>query len=273
MPRGYEHRGVGVIDEFGRYQAMRGFSHNTVRRRRGTLRRFVAALEPRSVGDATLADVEAFLAAQPSPATRQALLGDIRAFYRWGTRRGLVACDPTADVDGPRVPKRTPNPLTRAELAAALELAEPRTRLMLMLGAYAGLRVAEIGRLHERDIDRERGTLTVRAGKGGKDRSVPLYPALASELQTWGTGGYLVGLTPTSVSRCIHAVFLEAGIDKRPHDLRALFGTEAAERSNGNLVLVAQLMGHVTTTTTQRYVGWTPDAKAVIRGMFGGDAA
>jgi hypothetical protein len=36
---------------------------------------------------------------------------------------------------------------------------------------------------------------------------------------------------------------------------------------------VAQLMGHVTTTTTQRYVGWTPDAKAVIRGMFGGDAA
>jgi site-specific recombinase XerD len=47
-----------------------------------------------------------------------------------------------------------------------------------------------------------------------------------------------------------------------------------ARQSNGNLVVVAQLMGHESVTTTQRYVGWTPDAAAVIDGMYGtGDDA
>jgi hypothetical protein len=45
-PRNISDTGEGhpMIGEFGRYQVMRGFSYNTVRRRRGTLRRFAESL-------------------------------------------------------------------------------------------------------------------------------------------------------------------------------------------------------------------------------------
>ena len=263
-----------MITQFSNHQRMRGFSVNTIRRRRWTLRRFVDALEDRPLTEATQTDVEAFLSAQEVASTRQALMCDLRAFYRWGTRRGLIGQDPTANIDPPRVPKRRPSPLTRAQLDEALDAADPRTRLIIMLCAYAGLRVAEVGELHERDIDRARGSLTVRQGKGGKDRVLPLAPALAAEIRTYGRNGLIIGMTPTSVSRLVRELFQEIGIEHRPHDLRHLFGTEAARQSNGNLVVVAQLMGHESVTTTQRYVGWTPDAAAVIDGMYGtGDDA
>jgi len=39
--------------------------------------------------------------------------------------------------------------------------------------------------------------------------------------------------------------------------------------SNGNIVLVAQLMGHESIQTTQRYIGWTPADADTIAARFG----
>lgn len=267
-----------MIRQFSAYQTMQGFAVNTVRRRRWTLERFSATIAPRTLGEATRADVEAFIAPVPAASSRQALLSDLRVFYEFAVERELVPLDPVGKMKAPKVPKRRPRPVSADDVVAAMAYADDRTQLMVMLAALAGLRVSEIGKLRIADINYDRGEIDVRDGKGGTDRTVPLNPELGRALRRWpGRDGYVFGMTSTHVSRCIRELFVEMGIEHRPHDLRAAFATEAAVQSNGNAVTVQKLLGHASMATSQRYLGWSPDAVAVVASLFtrpdGGEAA
>jgi integron integrase len=85
-----------------------------------------------------------------------------------------------------RRPRRLPAVLSRDEarrLLAALPPGEGRPeRLVARLLYGAGLRLHEALRLRVQEVDFERHELTVRAGKGDKDRRVMLPAALAPEL-------------------------------------------------------------------------------------------
>lgn len=258
-----------MIGQFSAYQVMQGYADNTVRRRRWTLERFTTAIAPRTLGEATRSDVEAFIAPIPAASSRQALLSDLHTFYEFAVDRQLLPADPTHGMKAPKVHRRRPRPVSADEVVAAIAYADDRTRLMVMLAAYAGLRVSEIGKLRLADIDYDRGVIEVREGKGGVDRSVPLNPELAAALRRWpGVDGFVFGLTSTHVSRCIRELFREMGIEHRPHDLRAAFGTEVAVKSNGNAVAVQKLLGHANAATSARYLGWSPDTVAVVASLF-----
>ncbi len=76
-----------------------------------------------------------------------------------------------------RRPVRLPVVLTRAEVDAVLGQLRGVSWLMASLMYGAGLRVMECCRLRVKDIDLHRAEITVRDGKGAKDR-VTLLPAL-----------------------------------------------------------------------------------------------
>ncbi len=265
----------GHIEQFSAYQQFRGFSPKTIKRRTWTLTQLAAEIDPRPLLEVGRDEILTFLAARPAASTRYSLLSDIRQFFRWAIINDLAVIDPTAKIDPPRKPHREPTPLTATQIHQAIAGTRARTRLMIMLGAYAGLRVSEIAALNIDSIAHN-GRIVVRQGKGGKDRVIPLAPELAAELERWtarghiGPDGRVFGrATPDGVSNSIRAVFQRLGIDNRPHDLRAAFATSAAERCNGNLVLVAKLLGHVSVVTTQRYVGWNPDGAGIVDDLYG----
>jgi integron integrase len=84
-------------------------------------------------------------------------------------------------------PLRVPTVLSRDEVHALLEALDrlPTTEpygLMAKLMYGAGLRLMECCRLRMKDIDHERGQLTVREGKGDKDRFVMLPTATREPL-------------------------------------------------------------------------------------------
>lgn len=248
---------------FDGYQALRGFSEATRDRRRWTLTAFER--ETAGLRHATLLDVETFVGRRRKPATRRAILGDLRAFYRWALDREIVTADPSAKLEMPKVPKGRPTPLTSDDLGRVLAASIGRTQTMVMLCALAGLRVSEVAALHADDVWVPHH-LTVRNGKGGKDRTIPLHPLLARELA--GRRGTIIGTSGENVSKCIRHLFDTLDIDARPHDLRHSFGTEAARVAKGDLVLVAGLMGHESIATTLGYVGYRPDSAAVVAAMF-----
>ena len=68
---------------------------------------------------------------------------------------------------------------------AALGLRRARVATLIMW--RSGLRISETIALEWRDVDVEGGTLLVRRGKGGKGRTVPLHPDLASLFANWPT--------------------------------------------------------------------------------------
>jgi len=78
--------------------------------------------------------------------------------------------------------------LARGEVQALLQaVIEPRFRTVLALMYHSGLRVGEAVRLEVRDVH---GRVTpprlhVRYGKGGKERFVPLAPAMVEQLRQW----------------------------------------------------------------------------------------
>jgi integron integrase len=69
-----------------------------------------------------------------------------------------------------RKPKRVPVVMTRGEVKAVVSNLRADKRLMAMLMYGSGLRLMECLRLRVKDIDFATNQITVREGKGGKDR-------------------------------------------------------------------------------------------------------
>ena len=88
------------------------------------------------------------------------------------------------DVERAKRPARLPVVLTAAEVRAVLAHLEGRHRLMANLLYGAGLRLMECVRLRVKDLDFEYRQITVRDGKGQKDRLTMLPDALAGPLRT-----------------------------------------------------------------------------------------
>lgn len=257
-----------MVQGFLANQSMRGLADATIQRRTWTLTAFATTITPRPVNDATTVDVEMFIAARTAPATRRALLGDLRAFYRWAISRELLDRDPTGPIEAPKVPKRLATPLSRDELALAWSTAGHTMRCILGLGSMAGLRVSEMAALRMSDVDLEHRILIVRSGKGGVDRALPISERLAELLRHAGPDKAVPYTSGESVSRAIRRHFRRLGIVHRPHDLRHAFATECARVTGGNMVKVAQLMGHSSIATTQRYVAALPAGRDVVDALW-----
>jgi integron integrase len=80
-----------------------------------------------------------------------------------------------------RRPERLPVVLSRDEVRAVLSRLEAAPRLVSLLLYGSGMRLLEVLRLRVKDVDFDLATITVRQGKGKKDRRVGL-PDIASQL-------------------------------------------------------------------------------------------
>jgi len=106
-------------------------------------------------------------------------LGAVRCFLRWCTARGLAA-QGGLDLPLPRRPQQLPHVILSARDVEVVLQRIPKTaplglrdRAMLEVFYSTGIRRAELAALRLSDVDRERGVLLIRAGKGQRDRIVP----------------------------------------------------------------------------------------------------
>ncbi len=86
----------------------------------------------------------------------------------------------------PRDRRRLPTVLSREEVARLIDGAGTLFRRTLLMTLYAtGMRRSELACLKVSDIDSQRMILRVVEGKGGKDRDLPLSPALLETLREY----------------------------------------------------------------------------------------
>jgi len=260
-----------MLTLYGNHQRVRGFSARTIDRRAWSLALWAqhCHLVDVELGAARPLQVEQFLARWPSPQSRYSVRSDLHQFYAYAVANELLGADPTDGVPAPKLPRRAASPIDPAVVARLIDAARGLDRLVLMLAACAGLRISEIAALDGADVDLEHRVLTVRAGKGGSDSTVPIIDELASELERWPSSGRLVPMCGASVGDRIRRLLRRHGVAGRPHDLRHTFATVMAERLNGNLYAVAALMRHAEVATTQRYVPRPVVDPATISGMYG----
>jgi integron integrase len=137
--------------------------------------------------------VEAFLSAlatrrQVSASTQNQALAALLFLYRHVLGVPLPLLE---GVTRAKRPKRLPTVLTPAEVGQVLMALEKRYRLVGLVLYGSGLRLMEALQLRVKDIDLERRELTVRGGKGDKDRVTVLaeaaVPLLMAHLRSVAT--------------------------------------------------------------------------------------
>jgi integrase/recombinase XerD len=171
----------------------------------------------------------------------------------------------------PRDQRRLPTVLSLEEVSRLIDAAGTLYRRTLLMTLYGtGMRRSELARLKVSDIDSQRMIIRVVAGKGGKDRDLPLSPALLEALREyWRWRKPKLYLFPTRSCRrrpdqpisdktvwiaCSEAA-RGAGIRKRvtPHTLRHSWATHLLEAGT-DLRTIQVLLGHGDLETTAQYL-------------------
>lgn len=219
-------------------------------------------------------------------------LSALRSFCTWLMRQDLKDTDPTLGVRTPKREKHLPRWLTVDEAFRLLDgmpasdWQDLRNRALFETLYSTGLRVSELAGLDVQDIDAERELVRVRAGKGEKDRLVPIgLPALRaiaayrealSGLAAFrlpeGRGGHalfrntrMARLGVRSIRTILDTEARRAGLPMRvsPHDLRHSFATHLLD-GGADLRSVQELLGHESLSTTQRYTHMTLDRMMAV---------
>ena len=115
-----------------------------------------------------------------SASTQNQALSAILFLYRHVLKRKI---GDLGEVIRARKPKRLPVVMTREEVKAVLTNLKGDKWLMASLMYCAGLRLMECLRLRVQDLDFSRNEITVRDGKGAKDRLTMLPESLKKLLQ------------------------------------------------------------------------------------------
>lgn len=110
------------------------------------------------------------------PETRHAYYSSLRGFFKHLYRS---TANPAQVLPSVRRYAGQPRPTSEVALIGALDIADERTQLILLLGAQCGLRPFEIAKVHKNDVVQDLLGLSLRVlGKGGKERLVPLEDRL-----------------------------------------------------------------------------------------------
>jgi Phage integrase family len=145
--------------------------------------RFAAAYPERSLASFTLRDVEQWLnALQMGAQSVNHYKATLHSLFAYGVKIGACVANPVAGIDSRKVVRAAPSILTPAQLSALLSACGEDSEMLayVAVGAFAGLRRAEIERLRWEDVNLTRGFVTVGAenAKTGKRRLVPVCAAL-----------------------------------------------------------------------------------------------
>ena len=266
----------------------RGRAELTVRAYRRDLVAYEATLvaHRKTVLNATMGDVEDHLAALRasghSPASIARAQSVLRGLHQFLVDEHRSADDPTAELDGTKLPSRLPKALSEEEIERLLatvasgDAKARRDRALFELLYGTGARISEAVGLDLADLADGEGLIRL-FGKGSKERIVPVGKMCASALDDWLSPFGRGAMEPVRWRRRDDsvAVFLnqrggrltrqgafavvagrarEAGIKRpvSPHALRHSCATHMLAHG-ADIRVVQELLGHVSIGTTQLY--------------------
>jgi integron integrase len=213
-----------LLDEVRNVLRLHHYSIHTERSYVDWIVRFVRFHGMRSRADLVPAEpkIEAFLTdlavrGNVAPATQNQAMNALVFLYKRVLSESLPG-----SINAVRADKRVTVPvvMTREEVAAVLSLMDGTAQVVAKLLYGSGLRIMEAVRLRVKDIDYQMKQLTVRAGKGDKDRFTTFPATLTPLLQNHLAG--VKTLHQQDVARGHGAVYL-------PHALARKYPTAATE--------------------------------------------
>jgi integrase/recombinase XerD len=263
----------------------------TIRNNRNDLKRLVSFLTSEGITELTQLNRDALQLYQEdltyrltdegkqlSARTREKYLCAVRSFTGYLHEKDYLAADLGMAIKLPKQPKRLPKAiLDRGEIKKILAAPNMRTndgyrnRILLEILYDTGVRAAEMAAVKTFDLDLANGYLTVRHGKGARDRVVPLSTRVSELIKPYllivrpamvkgkDTGFLLLnrvgtGMSPTAVWQVVKKCVRLAGIKKNvsPHSFRHTFATHML-KNGAPIRHIQEMLGHQSLESTQIY--------------------
>lgn len=267
------------------------------------LGQFLAYLEQRGAARITVENAMAWVSLPPQASSHwlRIRLCAVRGFASW-----LHAIDPATEVPPaaalpPRQRRLVPYLYSNTDITALIDATgqlHPWFRMvtyqtLIALLAVTGMRIGEALGLDVGDFDARHGVLTVRGGKFGKNRVIPLHTSTTAALRGYlrqrnqqrsNTEALFISIRGTRLhynnfSLTYVTLLASAGITPRsatcrprPHDLRHSFAVATMldwYRDGGDvqarLPLLSTYLGHVDPKHTYWYLQAAPELLALAR--------
>jgi len=189
---------------------------------RKRLRRFCEDFGNQPIASVTVEQVDYWLGNLPlSPKSRTNFRANIHVLFSYATKRRMLDFNPVEHTTKPTLIDKPPEIFTVDELRALLQAAnrvEPDTIPMLTIGAFAGLRDAEIKRLDWSEVDLARGHIEIKAAKAksARRRIIPIQPNLAAWLRPYS--GKMGRVVPGGYRGKLERVRKAAGLTDWPNN-------------------------------------------------------
>lgn len=253
--------------------ALRGYSKHTIKAYRITAERALKFCE-KHFKKVTTQDLKQFLLflqreKECSLRTIHRHINALRTFFR------LYEMDVADKIQLPKVEKALPTFLNFKEMEALLDSIFSKRDLAIVRLLYAsGLRVSELMKLDQDSI--EENMIQVKSGKGKKDRvvfiddgTIQLIREYLDEREDENPALFVnrrgTRLTDRYIEILVKRHAKRAGIKKKvtPHTLRHTFATHLLQ-NKANIMVIKDLLGHASLSTTQIYTHVTDEYKKEI---------
>jgi integrase/recombinase XerD len=270
------------VKAFQKWLESKRYSQNTIHTYLETLRIFLRFYQPKKLDTFSEADLIDFnhayiLKSGYSTSYQNQFINSLKLFFNKIEKRAITS----ESLSRPRRASRLPNVLSKEEVKSILDSLENiKHRSMLSLIYACGLRRGELLALKPTDILSDRNLLSIKKGKGNKDRVIPLGAKLLDMLRDYykfyRPESYLFEgqhkgspYSGRSLEMVLKKALKKAG-NKKPvtlHWLRHSYATHLLERGV-NLRYIQELLGHKSSKTTDIYTHVSTESLGNIQSPF-----
>lgn len=210
--------------------------------------------------------------------TQHTRLQTLKSFFQWLARQNYLLHNPASEIVLPRMDHRLPKYVLSAEEAERV-IQQPdigraeglRDRAILETFYSTGMRRMELARLKVYDLDADRGTVTIRLGKGRKDRIIPIGERALAWIDKYVQEARLELLSGADdgtiflnhlgqpferlqLTAVVRGHLAKAGVGKTGgcHLFRHTMATLMLE-NGADVRVIQEMLGHAKLTTTELY--------------------
>ncbi len=255
-----------------RYKAclvIAGRSPKTVAQYERTIKKLFITLQ-KNYTDMTVSDLRYFLAYEKSRGVSNRTLENTRvhisAFFTWLLDEEIINKNPCRTILPIKYNKEIKLPFSAIEIDAIRSSCKnKKERAIIEFLLASGVRVSELCSIRLSDINFDTLAITVKEGKGSKQRTVYINELASKHLVEYLTSRTVYGdylfynkkkepLNPGGVRFLLKEIENRAGINNvHPHRFRRTFATGLANRGM-DIQEIGKLLGHANLNTTQTYV-------------------
>lgn len=220
--------------------------------------------------------------------TLMAYYNSLNSFFNWCVKKQALEVNPLKNIPRPKLPQQLPKALSQADAVRLFECVQimpvpkeykppifhkRRNIAIFAMFLFTGIRRQELIDLKFTDINLEEETVSVRDGKGGKDRIIPMSPELKLHLQKYIeerekleitaspffiSHHYQTNISDSTLKRLFKRVIELSGIHFSAHKLRHTFATLMV-RAKCDVLALSKMMGHSSIKTTMIYMSASDD--------------